>query len=176
MYVIILLQEPVPHYLHVLIYVRLWCYDVQISEMAHNYTGLQQLVQLLQAVGTAGSTTVLAEPFQLSRLVPEFSNLYLTYNGSLTTPPCSETVSWVIRKEPLTVSRQQVCLTSVAMWEGCRSSISIVSGWPRFDSWQGQDSGAHPASYPMGTGGSFPWGGEAARTWNWPLTSIQHHG
>jgi hypothetical protein len=32
-------------------------------------------------------------------------------------------------------------------------------------------SGAHPASYPMGTGGSFP-GGKAAGAWGWPLTSI----
>jgi len=32
-------------------------------------------------------------------------------------------------------------------------------------------SGAHPASYPMGTGGSFL-GGKAAGSWSWPLTSI----
>jgi hypothetical protein len=32
-------------------------------------------------------------------------------------------------------------------------------------------SGAHPASYPMGTRGSFP-GGKAAGAWSWPLTSI----
>jgi hypothetical protein len=32
-------------------------------------------------------------------------------------------------------------------------------------------SGAHPASYPMGNGGSFP-GGKAAGAWSWPLTSI----
>jgi hypothetical protein len=31
-------------------------------------------------------------------------------------------------------------------------------------------SGAHPTSYPMGTGGSFP-GGKAAGAWSWPLTS-----
>jgi hypothetical protein len=28
---------------------------------------------------------------------------------------------------------------------------------------------AHPASYPMGTRGSFT-GGKAARAWSWPLT------
>jgi hypothetical protein len=33
------------------------------------------------------------------------------------------------------------------------------------------DSGAHPASYPMGTGGSFP-GGKAGEAWSWPLASI----
>jgi hypothetical protein len=32
-------------------------------------------------------------------------------------------------------------------------------------------SGAHPASYPMGTRGSFP-GGKATGSWSWPLTSI----
>jgi hypothetical protein len=29
-------------------------------------------------------------------------------------------------------------------------------------------SGAHPASYPVGTGGTFP-GGKAAGVWSWPL-------
>jgi len=32
-------------------------------------------------------------------------------------------------------------------------------------------SGAHPASYPLGTGMSFPWG-KAAGAWSWPLTSV----
>jgi hypothetical protein len=32
-------------------------------------------------------------------------------------------------------------------------------------------SGAHPASYPMSTRGSFP-GCKAAGAWNWPLKSI----
>jgi hypothetical protein len=34
---------------------------------------------------------------------------------------------------------------------------------------------AHPASYPMGTGGYFP-GGKAAGAWSWPLTSIKCRG
>jgi len=32
-------------------------------------------------------------------------------------------------------------------------------------------SAAHPASYPIGTGGSFP-GGAAAEAWRWPLSSL----
>jgi len=32
-------------------------------------------------------------------------------------------------------------------------------------------SGAHPVSYPMGTGSSFP-GDKAAGAWSWPLPSI----
>jgi len=33
------------------------------------------------------------------------------------------------------------------------------------------DSGAHPPSYSMGAGASFP-DGKAAGAWSWPLTSI----
>jgi hypothetical protein len=36
-------------------------------------------------------------------------------------------------------------------------------------------SEAHPASYPMGTWGSFP-GGKTAGAWRWPLTSIYCRG
>lgn len=33
---------------------------------------------------------------------------FYTYSGSLTTPPCSETVTWLVMKQPLTVSKTQV--------------------------------------------------------------------
>ena len=33
---------------------------------------------------------------------------YYTYNGSLTTPPCSEGVLWVILKNPITASKEQI--------------------------------------------------------------------
>jgi hypothetical protein len=57
------------------------------------------------------------------------------------------------------------------------SSVSIVTklraSWLEFDSRQGQwrDVWAHPTSYRMGTGGSYP-SGKAAGTWSTPLVSI----
>jgi hypothetical protein len=74
------------------------------------------------------------------------------------------------------------------MQESRDSSVSIALGYGpddrgsgiRFSAGAGNfslhhcvqnGSGAHPASYPMGTGGSFP-GGKAAGAWSWPHTSI----
>jgi len=34
---------------------------------------------------------------------------YWTYCGSLTTPPCYESVRFLLFKDPITVSEQQVC-------------------------------------------------------------------
>lgn len=39
--------------------------------------------------------------------LPE-NRAFYTYQGSLTTPPCSETVNWLVMKTPLTVSKAQV--------------------------------------------------------------------
>ena len=44
-------------------------------------------------------------------LLPESSN-YWTYMGSLTTPPCSEGVLWMVMKQPLPVSSEQVGIFS----------------------------------------------------------------
>ncbi len=33
---------------------------------------------------------------------------YWTYLGSLTTPPCSECVIWIVYKEPIQMSHEQV--------------------------------------------------------------------
>ena len=35
---------------------------------------------------------------------------YFTYMGSMTTPPCSEGVLWMVMKTPLPVSEQQIGL------------------------------------------------------------------
>ena len=47
-------------------------------------------------------------------LMPEDHDYY-RFNGSLTTPPCSEGVSWFVMKEPVTASREQIEKFSNAM-------------------------------------------------------------
>jgi hypothetical protein len=74
--------------------------------------------------------------------------------------------------------------TLPAWWESLDSSVGIALGYGlddrgsrvRFPAGAGNFSlhhRAHPASYPMGTRGSFP-GGKAAGAWSWPLTCIQY--
>jgi hypothetical protein len=58
-------------------------------------------------------------------------------------------------------------------WAGIRVATGTgnLSPHPRVQT----GSGTHPASYSMGTSGSFP-GGKAAGAYSWPLTSIQCRG
>jgi carbonic anhydrase len=43
----------------------------------------------------------------INHLLPK-SLTYYTYMGSLTTPPCTENVTWIVLKEPIMLSQQQV--------------------------------------------------------------------
>jgi carbonic anhydrase len=45
----------------------------------------------------------------LSQLLPE-DKRYYTYMGSLTTPPCSEGVLWMVMKQPVPISVEQVSI------------------------------------------------------------------
>lgn len=46
--------------------------------------------------------------FNALQLLPENKSQYYRYQGSLTTPPCSEIVTWLILKQPIKVSKLQI--------------------------------------------------------------------
>jgi carbonic anhydrase len=67
---------------------------------------------LIQAVWNAlplekGVAEPAPTPLDLNHLLPK-DRRYYTYMGSLTTPPCSEGVLWMVMKEPVQLSPQQI--------------------------------------------------------------------
>jgi carbonic anhydrase len=55
----------------------------------------------------AGEKTALRPPFDVAQLLPARRDYY-EFNGSLTTPPCTEGVLWFVIKKPVTASAHQV--------------------------------------------------------------------
>ncbi|MDR5758846.1 carbonic anhydrase family protein [Caballeronia sp. LZ035] len=55
-----------------------------------------------------GETMDKAVMINPSGLLPEPTSGYYTYSGSLTTPPCSEGVTWIELKEPVRISAAQL--------------------------------------------------------------------
>jgi hypothetical protein len=71
------------------------------------------------------------------------------------------------------LSRDSSAVIAIGYWQDDRIiGVQFPAGAGNFFHHRVQTgSGAHSASYPMGTRGSFP-GGKAAGSWSWPLTSI----
>lgn len=60
-----------------------------------------------QLPAESGDKAVLNTPFRAERLLPK-KHEYFRFNGSLTTPPCTEGVRWIVMRQPLTASKQQI--------------------------------------------------------------------
>ena len=60
-----------------------------------------------QMPNEAGGKNALAESHDVSALLPA-DRAYYRFNGSLTTPPCSEGVWWFVIKQPTTASKAQI--------------------------------------------------------------------
>ncbi|NWR83464.1 CAH15 anhydrase, partial [Furnarius figulus] len=80
----------------------------QVSETPN--TNYNTIVVGLRNVSHAGDSVDLASTFRLSTLLPRAGRLsgYYRYQGSLTTPDCSEVVVWTVFEEPVEIGREQV--------------------------------------------------------------------
>lgn len=80
-------------------------FNSQITNDDNPY--LDHIVTNLWRISKAG-TKVSIPPFPLEWLYPPFECSYYSYNGSLTQPPCTEMVTWIIQPEPIAISSFQV--------------------------------------------------------------------
>ncbi len=68
---------------------------------------LQRLVDLMLVA--QDQKKPISPAFDASTLLPPLDNRrYYRFSGSLTTPPCSEGVRWLVMKQPLTLSSDQL--------------------------------------------------------------------
>ncbi|XP_058458649.1 carbonic anhydrase 7 [Malaya genurostris] len=68
----------------------------------------EEFVQLLGNVTSSHKTATFEKPPSLRNLIARDLLHYYTYDGSLTTPPCSEVVTWIDFKEPIMLSHAQI--------------------------------------------------------------------
>ncbi|MCT4666055.1 MAG: carbonic anhydrase family protein [Flavobacteriales bacterium] len=62
----------------------------------------------------AGETKIVNQSFDLNKNLPE-NKTFFHYEGSLTTPPCTETVDWVVFQNPISISVEQVKILQMLM-------------------------------------------------------------
>ncbi|XP_059726938.1 carbonic anhydrase 14 isoform X1 [Haemorhous mexicanus] len=65
------------------------------------------ILRHLGSIRYAGQTVAIPS-FSIRELLPEHLERYYRYNGSLTTPPCSQSVLWSLLPQPVRISRAQL--------------------------------------------------------------------
>ncbi|XP_066569930.1 carbonic anhydrase 5A, mitochondrial isoform X2 [Amia ocellicauda] len=92
-------------------------------KIGKRHEGLQKLVDALPAVRHKDSVVEFTR-FDPSCLLPD-NQEYWTYPGSLTTPPLTESVSWLIMKQPVEVSHDQLAVFRSLLFTSAEEEVQM---------------------------------------------------
>lgn len=69
---------------------------------------LNPLLKILPNIQWINNEVYMNVSITLASLMPRNLEIFYTYRGSLTTPPCSEAVTWIVFSTPVSISFRQV--------------------------------------------------------------------
>ncbi len=84
-----------------------------------------QLAKVADKLVKKGQSATLAN-FNVNSIMPQ-DNKTLSYNGSLTTPPCSEKVQWLLQKTPVTASKGELT-KFINTYKGNNRPVQPING------------------------------------------------
>lgn len=73
-----------------------------------DYRPLNIMIEQFPYLIEEGNTVELNKSFTLASILSKDMGVFYTYRGSLTTPPCSEVVTWIVFPDPLPISYNQM--------------------------------------------------------------------
>nr|XP_002127899.1 carbonic anhydrase 2-like [Ciona intestinalis] len=93
--------------------------------------------------------------FSVANFLPTDLSEYYRYRGSLTTPPCFDSVVWTVFKEPIHMSRDQARVLQTSLYDGINSTAKVGGNFRLPQPINGREvsrpykSGANPIPLPI---------------------------
>uniref|UniRef100_A0AAQ6AGQ3 protein-tyrosine-phosphatase n=1 Tax=Amphiprion ocellaris TaxID=80972 RepID=A0AAQ6AGQ3_AMPOC len=115
---------------------QIYCYDPDDFQSLDDaikeggrVAALAVLFEVVLLLGLFPGKSGSVEAFTLRSLLPNNTDKYYIYNGSLTAPPCSEMVEWIVFKHTVAISETQMfssycCFRLVSDFLSCFSRLS----------------------------------------------------